>query len=478
MIPVAKALDIVLSNTKTLQPVDLPLCDIRAGQIVARDVVAQENVPAYPASVMDGYAVIATDGPGDYIVRGSSTAGSKEGTVTAENPLLSGQIVRIATGAPMPPGADAVVMVEDTVLLESTHKTNDAGEEEEEELRVRILGSGRVEPGQHVRSIGHDLQKGTTVLHAGDAITTVGGEIGTLAISGNRLFSMYVLPKIAVMSTGDEVIDVLGEDASKAGSGPLLDALSYGAIRDSNRPALIAALSALGCPVNDLGVVKDDPDLISESISKALETCEGVITTGGVSMGEKDWLKPVVDQRLGGQILFGRVAMKPSKPTTFATIPQTKNSTENNGQQKQKFVFALPGNPVSALVAFHMFVAPAIRLLSGHALNIAKGVVSGWDNTEEMLSVLRPSVKAAFEGPEITLDRVRPEYVRGMLAWSQKYNKWTAKLMDQKQQSSRMASMQSANILISLPCGSDAKRTVRHGELVTAIVIATPLFTF
>ncbi|KAJ2546933.1 hypothetical protein EV175_005418 [Coemansia sp. RSA 1933] len=465
MIPVSTALSLVLSSMAVPEPVDLPLHAIRPGQVAARDVVAQENVPGYPASVMDGYAVIAADGPGSYTVRGSATAGGA--TVTHQDPLVAGQIVRITTGAPMPPGADAVVMVEDTELV---HQED--GMKAEEERVVRILESGRVQAGQHVRPIGHDLAKGATVLRAGEAVTSVGGEIGALAVSGNRTFTVYAGPRIAVMSTGDEVVDVSSTSHMTV---PEAGTLAYGAIRDCNRPALIAALKALGCDVEDLGVVRDEPDAIAQTVREALDRCQGIVTTGGVSMGERDWLKPVVEQRLQGRILFGRVAMKPSKPTTFATIPTA------NGNGRERFVFALPGNPVSALVAFHMFVAPAIRLLSGH-LARSDGpspprIVDDARVTQEALGVLRPSVTAAFEGPDVALDMARPEYSRGSLVWNQRSCKWTVRLVDQRQQSSRVASMQRANALVSLPRGSDIKRTIVGGELVTAIVIAAPHFS-
>ncbi|KAJ2713990.1 hypothetical protein H4R19_001965, partial [Coemansia spiralis] len=329
MIPVHEALELVLASVAVGPTVDVALGDLRPGQVLAADVVAQEDVPGYRASVMDGYAVVAADGPGEYPVRAAATAGS-----AAHGELRPGGVVRVATGAPLPPGADAVVMVEDTELVAAA-----AGGSEE--ARVRILDGTRIAPGQFIRPVGHDQKAGATVLRTSTAITAVGGEIGALATSGCTSFAVKSPPTIAVMSTGDEVIDTLAGEAPAS--------LPYGAIRDCNRPALLAALRALGCPTVELGVVKDDPDVLAATIRGALATCHGVITTGGVSMGERDWLKAVVEQRLGGTIHFGRVAMKPSKPTTFATVA-------GGG-----FVFALPGNPVSALVAFHMFVAPAVR---------------------------------------------------------------------------------------------------------------------
>ncbi|KAJ2643599.1 hypothetical protein GGF44_001092, partial [Coemansia sp. RSA 1694] len=439
MIPVDEALRLVLSHMPELPPVELPLRDIREGQIIAADVIAREDVPGYPAAVMDGYAVIAADGPGTYTVRGSTTAGGATATAGSHGPLRSGEVVRVATGAPIPLGADAVVMVEDTQLIELLEGNG------EEESAIKILESGRVAPGQHIRAVGHDLRKGSVVVAAGSAVTAVGGEIGALAVSGHTKFLVHTMPRIAVLSTGDEVVDILD---FKAGN----NALEYGAIRDCNRPALLAALASLGCPTLDLGIVKDDPDTLAQTMAQALTTCQGIITTGGVSMGERDWLKPVVEQRLQGKIIFGRVAMKPSKPTTFAT-------TSSN-----KFVFALPGNPVSALVAFHMFAAPAIRKLAGYLLQGGK--------RDE--SVLQPSLVAVYEGQDILLDRVRPEYLRAALVWDRLASKWVVRVADQQQQSSRIASMLHANALISLPRGTTQKPIVRAGEPVTAITIASP----
>ncbi|KAJ2524952.1 hypothetical protein GGI11_000431 [Coemansia sp. RSA 2049] len=465
MVPEAAALSAVLSSVATMavEPTWLALRDVRPGHVVAEDIVAQENVPAYAAAVMDGYAVVAADGPGTYAVRGASMAGSADGVSRLE----SGQIARIATGAPLPAGADAVVMVEDTEIVETA---------EGEEAAVRIAEGGRVRAGQNVRPVGHDLRKGAVVLRKGETVGTVGGEIAAMAVSGNRRFSVFMPPTVAVMSSGDEVEDVLAP-----GSADEPGALAYGSIRDCNRPALIAALRALGCTVVDVGVVRDDPDAIAQAMRAALASCHGIVTTGGVSMGERDWLKPVVEQRLRGRIRFGRVAMKPSKPTTFATVPA--DAIADSAIEGDRFVFALPGNPVSALVAFHMFVAPAVRLLSGHVGrpgSDAGDVVHDGHVASSALSALRPSVTAVFVGSEVELDRMRPEYVRASLVWNGGGGGdacgWSVRMVDQMQQSSRVASMQRANALVSLPRGTDAKRVVAAGELVTAIVIAAPHF--
>ncbi|KAJ2365858.1 hypothetical protein H4S01_003019 [Coemansia sp. RSA 2610] len=435
MVAEAAALERVLACVDALPVRRVGLAELAPGHVLAEDVAAQENVPGYRASVMDGYAMIAADGPGVFAVQAAMTAG-----MGSAPELQPGTVVRVATGAPVPPGADAVVMVEDTELV------SEAGSGEEREVRIR---PATIVAGQNIRPVGHDLRAGAIVARAGARITAVGGEIGTLAISGNRDFAVYAMPRIAVMSTGDEVVDVLGARVPAA--------LAYGAIRDSNRPALLAALRALGCAVEDLGVVRDEPDVLAQTIRDALRSCDGVVSTGGVSMGERDWLKPVVEQRLGGEIQFGRVLMKPSKPTTFATVPLHGHT---------RFVFALPGNPVSALVAFHMFVAPAIRKLAGHLAS------PGAD-----AQILRPQVSALFDEAEpVVLDRVRPEYVRALLVWDHARSRWTVRLTDRGQQSSRMASMQSANALVALPVGTEQRRQIARGDTVTAIVIGTPQF--
>ncbi|KAJ2479562.1 hypothetical protein IWW56_003000 [Coemansia sp. RSA 2131] len=431
MIPVAMALQQVLESIGEPQVERVPLGQIANGQVVAEDVVAREHVPAYRASIMDGYAMAAADGAGVFSVRRAMTAGASN----ADWELQRGEIVRVATGAPVPRGADAVVMIEDTELVESVD-----GEERE----VRVLDT-KIVQGQNIRPVGHDLRAGVVVARAGTRVTAVGGEIGTLAISGNSDFAVYAMPRIAVLSTGDEVVDTLSATPST---------LPLGAIRDSNRPALLAALRALGCHVVDLGVVRDDADALAQVLDGALETCDGVISTGGVSMGERDWLKPVIEQRLNGRIVFGRIAMKPSKPTTFAVVPHS---------QSQRFVFALPGNPVSAMVAFHMFVAPALRKLAGHLVGASM----------DHVQVLRPSVQAVVLD-RVELDRVRPEYVRGVLAWDKERGAWTAGLTGQMQQSSRMASMQAANALVALPIGTDHNPQIGVGETVTVIVIGPP----
>ncbi|KAJ2374028.1 hypothetical protein IW150_003324 [Coemansia sp. RSA 2607] len=422
MVPVDEALKRALDSVVALPPVDVALADIRAGMVLAEPVTALEPVPSYAASVMDGYAVLAADGPGEYRVLGASTAGGDGQKVQ----VTSGTIVRIATGAPLPPGADAVVMVEDTQLVER----DAAGEE----VRVRVLA--KADKGQYIRPVGHDVAAGCELLAAGTVVTSAGGEVGAMALSGHTHFRMHGVPRVGVLSTGDELVS----DGSQ---------LAPGRVRDSNRPALVCALRALGCVVEDLGVAPDDAEQLAGVLDKALHTCHGVVTSGGVSMGERDALRPAV-ARLGGSEVFGRVLMKPAKPTMFAAMPQGR------------FVCGLPGNPASAVVALHMFAVPVLRKMLGHP--------GGIDS-------LRPSVQAVLRVRDpLVLDRLRPEYVRARLAWDKSRAEWVASVGDTRQQSSRMASMVAANALVALPLGTDERPEVRDGERLTAIVIAPVFF--
>ncbi|KAJ1848199.1 molybdopterin molybdotransferase activity protein [Coemansia sp. RSA 2703] len=422
MVPVDEALKRALDSVSVLPPVDMALADIRAGMVLAEPVTALEPVPSYAASVMDGYAVLAADGPGDYRVLGASTAGGDGQKVQ----VTSGTIVRIATGAPLPPGADAVVMVEDTQLVER----DAAGEE----VRVRVLA--KAVRGQYIRPVGHDVAAGCKLLAAGTVVTSAGGEVGAMALSGHTHFRMHGVPRVGVLSTGDELVS----DGSQ---------LASGRVRDSNRPALVCALRALGCVVEDLGVAPDDAEQLARVLDKALRTCHGVVTSGGVSMGERDALRPAV-ARLGGSEVFGRVLMKPAKPTMFAAMPQGR------------FVCGLPGNPASAVVALHMFAVPVLRKMLGHP--------GGIDS-------LRPNVQAVLRVRDpLVLDRLRPEYVRARLAWDKSRAEWVASVGDTRQQSSRMASMVAANALVALPLGTDERPEVRDGVRLTAIVIAPVFF--
>ncbi|KAF3904533.1 Gephyrin [Orbilia brochopaga] len=396
------------------------------GYILAEDVRAVESVPAFRASIVDGYAVIHTDGTGTYPVTSISHAAA------GEQKLLSrGEIARITTGAPLPPGATAVVMVEDTRIAETT-------EDGSEELTVELLASG-LENMENVREVGSDVRAGETVLRKGAEITAVGGEVGLLASVGVQEVTVYAKPKVGVLSTGDEVVNHDRE-------GPL----ALGEVRDSNRPTLIAAIRARGYEAIDLGIAHDTAATLKETLSDAISKVDVIITTGGVSMGEKDLLKPTIERSFDGKIHFGRVAMKPGKPTTFATIPPLFADVSIYGTP----IFSLPGNPASATVTFHLFVLPALRALSGY----------------RAADVHLPSTLVTMEH-DVPLDP-RPEYHRAVVRVD-KSGTLVARSTG-GQRSSRIASLEGANALLCLPAAGEVgdKRTrIPRGDKVTALLI-------
>ncbi|KAJ4939847.1 hypothetical protein JOQ06_029283, partial [Pogonophryne albipinna] len=276
------------------------------GRVLAQDIYAKDNLPPFPASVKDGYAVRAADGPGDRFIMGESQAGQQP-----THTVMPGQVMRVTTGAPIPCGADAVVQVEDTELLRES-------EDGTEELEVRIMVQAR--PGQDIRPIGHDIRRGECVLAKG---THMGpSEIGLLATVGVTEVSVHKFPVVAVMSTGNELLNPE-------------DDLHPGKIRDSNRSTLLSTIQEHGYPTINLGIVGDNPDDLLSALHEGISRADVIITSGGVSMGEKDYLKQVLDIDLHAQIHFGRVFMKPGLPTTFATA-------DIDGARK--LIFALPGN--------------------------------------------------------------------------------------------------------------------------------------
>ncbi|KAJ1973517.1 hypothetical protein H4R34_005051, partial [Dimargaris verticillata] len=330
------------------------------GRVLAVDVVAPCPVPAYRASCVDGYAMCLADDDPDTghhypgktypVTSNASTAG----TLVAELPALpKGHVMRINTGAPVPPEATAVVMVEDTQLYRVNPDTH-------EEQSITISAT-TVPTGAHIREIGSDITEGQTVLWAGDRLSGLGAELGTLYSLGIKRVTVYRQPTVGVFSTGSELHDYepLRENARVESHRA---SLPVGKIYDANRPLLLASLRQSGFKAVDLGIAPDDLDALRDFVNRSVarSDIEVFVSTGGVSMGEKDLVKPMLEHHLGAKIQFGRVFMKPGKPTVFAV--QSHPSTH----QPQKLFFALPGNPVSALVAFHLFALPALRRMAHH----------------------------------------------------------------------------------------------------------------
>lgn len=312
MRPLAEAQKAVLGAMERLPVVSTPLGRCR-GQVLAEDVVAPHPVPPFSNSAMDGFAVIASD-VGSVPVRLTVVEDVPAGSVAAAA-VAPGSTIKIMTGAPMPEGADAVVIVEDS-------EVHDDGS-------VTLLAPAA--PGDHVRRAGGDIEAGVAVLAAGTRLNPM--HLGLLASVGIGDARVVGRPIVAVLSTGDELLPA---DAP---------ALRPGAIHDSNRPMLVAVLEEMGAEVLDLGIVPDDARLLRSALGEAAANADVVVTSGGVSMGEYDLVKEVLSEL--GKIEFWRVAMQPGKPFAFGFLESTP-------------LFGLPGNPVSVMVAFEQFVRPAL----------------------------------------------------------------------------------------------------------------------
>lgn len=315
MKPLREAQRQVLEAVPQLPTVDLPLADA-VGLALASSIVTTHDIPPFSNSAMDGYAVRAEDvatTPTRLSVVEDVPAGS-----VPQFKVEIGTAIKIMTGAPLPEGADAVVKVEDT---------------EPDGDHVTILSG--VPKGTSVRPAGGDLPAGAVALEAGTRLSSV--DIGLAASVGAVTVTTSKRPLVAVMSTGDELV-APGEP------------LAPGKIRDSNRPMLVAMLDELGADVADYGIVGDDPHLLRATIAKAASEADAVITSGGVSMGEYDLVKQVLEDL--GDIEFWKVAMQPAKPFAFGLIEGVP-------------LFGLPGNPVSVFVAFEQFARPALLHMMG-----------------------------------------------------------------------------------------------------------------
>jgi molybdenum cofactor synthesis domain-containing protein len=294
------------------------------GNVTAQDITSDEPVPPFANTAMDGFAVRAADTttpPVPLDVIGTIAAGSPP-----EPAIERGQAVRIFTGAPIPPGADAVVMVEDTDAWQQPPSGT-----------VTINKTATV--GEHVRPPGDDIAPGQLVVPAGTALTPA--HLGVLSSIGVTDVLVYPRARVGVLSTGDELVQ---------GNAPL----GPGQIRESNRATLLACVAQANADPVDLGVVGDTEKAITDALTEGLSLCDAIITSGGVSVGDFDFVKVVLDRLSGDAMSWMQVAIKPAKPFAFGVVQGTP-------------VFGLPGNPVSSLVSFECFARPALRQMMGHA---------------------------------------------------------------------------------------------------------------
>ncbi|KAJ7550938.1 hypothetical protein O6H91_07G125800 [Diphasiastrum complanatum] len=418
-ISVEEALGMALSLASRLDPETVPLQEA-LGLILAENLLAPDPLPPYPASVKDGYAVVSADGPGIYPIISEARAGDD----AKNDSVQPGTVVYITTGGPVPDGADAVVQVEDTMLVEEGPSML---------KRVHILIKST--KGQDIRPVGYDIQKGEKVLEKG--VRLGAAEIGLLATIGVVLVKVFRRPRVAIFSTGDELVE------------PTEGTLGRGQIRDSNRAMLIAAAAQNQCIVLDLGIARDKSAELESKLEKAMvEEADVLISSGGVSMGDRDLVKPLLTER--GKVHFSTVKMKPGKPFTFATVD--KPLSKGTNKSRPLLVFGLPGNPVSSLVCFHLVAVPTIQYLSGWVNPALRRIQT---------RILQP----------LKLDPLRPEYHRATVSWTEDDGTGHAGFIAEStghQISSRLLSMKSANVLLELP---SANQTLPPGSVVSALVI-------
>jgi molybdopterin molybdotransferase len=331
MTPLEDAQAFVLGQCPPMQPVEVDRRDA-GGLVLAAPVVSEEIVPPFDNTAVDGYAVRAADvataaaTPVDLVVAGEIAAGA-----APDRPLGEGEAIRIMTGAPLPDGCDAIVMVEDSERL----GTGADGVE-----RVRL--SATVPVGAGVRGAGDDVRVGDEIFPSAVRITPAIEAV--LASVNAQVVKVYPRLRVAVLSTGDELID----DGSP---------LEMGQIRESNKTMLAGMLAEAGCDVVDLGVVRDDEDELERALRDASADCDAIVSSGGVSMGDYDVVKAVLGRI--ADMTWMQMAIKPAKPFAFGTLKRPDGTAVP--------IFGLPGNPVSSLVSFELMARPALRRMMGHA---------------------------------------------------------------------------------------------------------------
>lgn len=389
---VDEAIERILAKVRPLGAVPTELLEA-LGATLAEDVVADRDVPPFRNSAMDGYAVIGDDVanvPAALTVVGDIAAGA-----TASRAIVRGEAMRIMTGAPMPDGADTVVRVEDT----------DNGTD-----AVRITAATK--RGTSVRAAGEDLRAGETVLTRGTVLRAA--EIGVLATVGRRTASVVRRPRVAVLSTGDELVE-------------LDQPLRPGQIRDANRYSLASAAIAAGMTPLTFGIVRDTADDLRRALRDAAGRADVIVTSGGVSVGDHDHVKPVVDEL--GSMDFWSIAIRPGRPLAF-------------GEIDGKLIFGLPGNPVSSLLGFELFVRPALLKMAGRRLLHRPRVTATLDDTLDTPPGLRFFARGIYDPSTATVRTTGP------------------------QGSGILRSMALANCFIDVP---DTVQHVGRGDTVTVI---------
>jgi len=398
MIKVATALRTVLGGIKILDSEVIKLRDA-LGRVLAEDIHSDSAIPGFDNSAMDGYALKATDlkGASKNTPKVLEIIGDLKAGDIPRKKLENNQAMRIMTGALIPKGADSVVMVEDT--------------QRQEKNKVKIFKETGI--GENIRKKGEDVKKDELVIPCGTLIKSA--HIGLLASFGIARVKVTRKPRVAILATGDEVVDVK-------------DKLKPGKIRNSNTYALYAQIIKSGGIPKNLGIAKDRPLELEKKIKLGLD-CDLILTSGGVSVGDYDLVK-IILAKIGTNIKFWKIAMRPGKPLVF-------------GRLKEKPVFGLPGNPVSSMVSFEIFVRPTILKMLGQKYN---------DQKKEVEAVAEEEIrkKSGFS-----------YFLRANTRWEQ--GKYFTKTTG-PQGSGILKSMVLANSLIILP---EDKEFVKKGEKMT-----------
>lgn len=386
MISVEEALERILAEISSLNRVEVPLSEAQ-GLVLAEDIISQEDIPPFANSAMDGFALLSKDSklhdgnPPRLRVTGGIAAG-----YVADIAVEEGTAMRIMTGAPVPAGADTVIQVE---LTRSDGPESDW---------VEILQE--VSPGNNIRPSGEDMQRGQKILQRGSEIGP--WEIGVLATLGYATVPVIRRPRVAILGTGDEVIDVN-------------EALQPGKIRNSNSYLLEAAVRKTGAEAHRLGVARDTVESLREKFTEAIQY-DLILTSGGVSVGDFDLVKKIMQEQ--GNINFWRINMRPGKPVAFGYIGAVP-------------LLGLPGNPVSTAVTFELFGRPLLRKMLGHT------------------RLRKPEVEVIVE--DGIQDRaMRRHYVRAYVEWR---NGHFIAHTTGNQGSNIMTSLLHANALVIVPEG-------------------------
>lgn len=383
----------IMAHVRRLPAEAVPLREA-AWRVLATDIIATQDFPPFAAATMDGYAVVAEDPSPWREIVGRQTAGTLE-----DIDVDLGLAAWITTGAPVPRGATAVVPVEATRLMDD-HV---------------VIEQEHVSPGQNIRPIGIDIARGSTVLSAGSDIGPA--EIGLLAGLGVDPAPVARKPRVSILSTGNELVEPNQEP------GP-------GQIRDSNRFSLLTATIEAGAEVVWVGHGPDDFDALRDALVARIAESDVLITSGGVSMGDLDLIKPLLGEL--AEVHFRRIAMKPGKPFNFATVGET-------------LIFSLPGNPVSAIVGFEVFLRPALRAMLGATM------------------IDRPRVSVRLQHAVRQSDRL--EMQRGIVRVGPEGT--LVARPTGPQASSRLVSFLGANALLAIPAGHGA---IDEGSEIDALL--------